>query len=44
VRRIGSAKGIHEELLKGRGAVAMLNAVVSNHESTLSRELANAAS
>ena len=29
VRRVGSTKGIHEELLKGREAVAMLNAVVS---------------
>jgi hypothetical protein len=29
VRRVGSTKGIREELLKGREAVAMLNAVVS---------------
>jgi hypothetical protein len=29
VRRVGSTEGIHEELLKGREAVAMLNAVVS---------------
>jgi hypothetical protein len=29
VRRVGSTKGIYEELLKGREAVAMLNAVVS---------------
>jgi hypothetical protein len=29
VRRVGSTKGIHEALLKGREAVAMLNAVVS---------------
>lgn len=29
VRRVGSTKGIQEELLKGREAVAMLNAVVS---------------
>jgi len=29
VRRVGSTTGIHEELVKGREAVAMLNAVVS---------------
>ena len=29
VRRVGSTKGIHEELARGREAVAMLNAVVS---------------
>jgi hypothetical protein len=29
VRRVGATKGIHEELQKGREAVAMLNAVVS---------------